>query len=94
MIKIYDDDAEYFAWLAANPGGYVLNVRRIGDPEYVVLHRVSCGTISSDSVVPGAYTCRNFLKWCGRTANELHEAAKLEGRTDGSFSKRCGLCKA
>jgi len=94
MIKIYNDDAEYFAWLAARPDGYVLNVRRISDPDYVVLHRASCGTISSDTVDPGAYTCRNYLKWCGSTSNELEEAAKLEGRADGSFSKRCNLCEA
>ncbi len=38
-LKRSSSDAEYSSWLAANPNGYVLNVRRRPDPDNVVLAR-------------------------------------------------------
>ncbi len=93
MIEFKNDEDGYFAWLTAHPTGFVLNVRHEADPDYVVLHRASCGTISSDKLTPGAYTSRGFRKWCAEEVNDLQPAAKLEGRQDGTFSKRCGLCQ-
>jgi hypothetical protein len=92
MIEFSNDDEGYLAWLTTNPNGYVLNVRRLADPNYVVLHRATCGNISTDKREPGAYTARGFRKVCATSVTELQLAAKREGRTDGSFSKRCGLC--
>jgi hypothetical protein len=93
MIEFKNDEVGYFAWLAANPNGFVLNVRSEADPGYVVLHRSGCGSISSQKPAPGAYTCRSFRKWCAETVIDLRVPAKMEGRKDGSFSKRCGLCR-
>ena len=92
-IEFKNDEDGYFSWLSANPNGYVLNVRTMPDSNYVVLHRTSCGMISSTKYEPGAYTERNFRKWCAESIEELRPAAIREGRNDGSFSKRCGLCK-
>ena len=91
-VEFKDDDDAYFAWLTAHPDGYVLNVRRWPDPSYVVLHRASCGSISSAKLARGAYTCRNYRKWCSGELSQLKRSAKLEGRKDGSFSKRCEMC--
>ena len=93
MIEFKDNEKRYFEWLAAHPDGYVLNVRSKADPNYVVLHRASCGSISSSKPAPGAYTCRGFRKWCAETILNLRVAAKKEGRQDGTFSKRCGHCR-
>ncbi len=93
MIEFLDDDEGYLSWIAANPDGLVLNVRRMTDPNYVVLHRASCGSISTDKREPGAYTTRGYRKVCAASVAELQLAAKREGRRDGSFSKRCGLCQ-
>ncbi len=93
MIEFLDDDEGYLSWIAANPDGLVLNVRRMTDPNYVVLHRASCGSISTDKREPGAYTTRGYRKVCAASVVELQLAAKREGRGDGSFSKRCGLCR-
>lgn len=93
MIEFKNDENSYFDWLAANPNGYVLNVRAEADPAYVVLHRTSCGSISSNKPALGAYTCRGYRKWCGETVLSLRIAAKKEGRQDGTFSKRCGRCR-
>jgi len=93
MIEFKNDDDGYFAWLTSRPDGFVLNVRFESDPDYVVLHRASCGSISSSKPAPGAYTSRGYRKWCAENADDLKPAAKKEGRKDGTFSKRCGLCQ-
>lgn len=93
MIEFLDDDEGYLSWIAKNPDGLVLNVRRMADPDYVVLHRASCRSISTDKHESGAYTARGYRKICADSVTELQLAAKREGRADGSFSKRCGLCQ-
>ena len=93
MIEFHNDDEGYLSWIAINPDGLVLNVRRMADPDYVVLHRARCGSISTDKREPGAYTTRGYRKVCAASVAELQLAAKREGRGDGSFSKRCGLCR-
>ena len=40
-----DDDVGYLRWVAENPQGYVVNLRRWHDPTYVVLHRACCSAI-------------------------------------------------
>ncbi len=93
MTEFLDDDESYLSWIANNPNGLVLNVRRVADPDYVVLHRANCGSISTDKREPGAYTTKGYRKVCATDMAELQLAAKREGRGDGSFSKRCGLCR-
>ena len=93
MIEFLDNDEGYLSWIAKNPDGFVLNVRRIADPGYVVLHRASCGSISTDKRESGAYTTRDYRKVCAVKIVKLQIAAKQEGRRDGSFSNWCGLCR-
>ncbi len=93
MIRFSDDDVSYLAWVAAHPDGFVLNVRHTPDRNYVVLHRASCKSISNDTHAPNAYTGRGYRKICATSVAELKLAAKSEGRSDGTFSKRCGLCR-
>ena len=92
MIRFKDDDLGYLAWIAAHPNGFVLNVRFPPDFYCVVLHRASCTSISNGTSAPGAYTGRNQRKICAASEAELKLAAKCEGRCDGTFWKRCGLC--
>jgi hypothetical protein len=92
MIEFIDDDLNYLAWVATHPDGYVLNVRRSPDPRYVILHRANCTTISTETHAPGAYTARGYRKICVSTEAMLQAAAKREGRSDGTFSKRCSHC--
>ena len=85
------DDASYLRWVASNPGGYVVNVRRRLTPDYVVLHRASCPHVSAPAA-PGAYTERGYRKYCGDTLADVREAPVRCGRPSGSFTKRCSLC--
>lgn len=92
MIEFKNDDEAYFDWLQKNQQGFVLNLRQKCDPGYVVLHRASCGLISNPKNLSGAYTARSYRKICAVNISELEQAARQEGRADGSFSKRCGHC--
>jgi hypothetical protein len=93
MIRFNDDDQSYLAWIAAHPRGYVLNIRHEPDPKYVVLHRATCPSISIDRHAEGAFTARSYRKYYAESVEALVTIAQLQGRADGSFSKRCGLCK-
>jgi hypothetical protein len=93
MIQFEGDDLSYLAWTSTHPAGFVLNVRRSADPNYVVLHRATCKSISTDVQALGAFTARSFRKICAGSIAELQLAAELEGRIDGTFSKRCGHCR-
>lgn len=88
-----NDDAAYLEWLAGNPDGYVVNVREKLSPDYVMLHRATCPTISGPQE-PGAYTERSYRKLCGRTLADVAEAPTWCRRARGSFTKRCSICGA
>jgi hypothetical protein len=93
MMRFENDDLGYLAWTEGHSEGFVLNVRRVSDRNYVVLHRASCGSISNHKQGPDAFTGRKYRKVCAGSVTELQGAAKSEGRSDGSFSKRCSLCR-
>ena len=93
MIEFCNDDDGYLAWIGENPGGFVWHVRRQRDSTYVILHRASCNSISSDLRTSGAYTARAYRKVCALNLEELQLAARKEGRHDGSFSKKCSQCR-
>jgi hypothetical protein len=92
-ITFRNDDASYLDWVREHQQGYVLNVRDVPDPNYVVLHRATCGTISRLLDRPGGYTDRNYRKIVGDTKDALKSAAIQEGRQDGTFSTECSLCR-
>ena len=54
MQEFVDDDEGYLGWIAANPTGFVLNLRSGPSHNYMVLHRATCWSISS-SRIAGAY---------------------------------------
>lgn len=92
MQKFTDDDEGYLRWIGAHPDGFVVNIERGERPGYAVLHRASCSSISRDRE-NGAYTERSYKKVVSDDLNALRAYAKSIGRTDGSFSKTCGLCQ-
>ena len=95
MAVVFDSgDGPYLAWLGAHPTGYVLNTDRSYPPEYMVLHRASCPSISV--LVPparsGGFTERDYVEACSDSEADLSAWVRLKGRPDGSFSKRCPRC--
>jgi hypothetical protein len=89
------DDRSYFHWLHAHPSGFVVNLRRHSDPDYVVLHRASCASVNTYRGMnsrPGGFTERAYRKLCGASSADLvrHLSAQF-GRPD-PITKRCSRC--
>jgi hypothetical protein len=88
-VQIFRDDEEgYLAWLAGHPAGFVLNVNRRPRPNYLILHRATCRTISGRPTRGGPWTGQ-YIKVCSH--DELQIAA-WTGRTVGAAPTRCGVC--
>lgn len=92
MEKFTDDDAGYLRWIANHPEGFVLNIERGERPEYAVLHRATCSSISRVRE-DGAYTTRNYRKVVSDDLTDIRAYTKSMGRKDGDFSKLCGHCQ-
>ncbi len=92
MMEQFSDDSRYLEWVATHPEGFVLNMRRSRDPNYVVLHRATCWTVSKSGHSDGAYTQHGYRKAVALTVDELRVVARQEGRSDGTFSKCCAHC--
>ena len=93
-IVFEDNESGYQAWLKSDHNGYVLNMHKRRNPEYAVLHRAHCKSISnfSDLARKGAYTERGYIKICSSKLVNLSKWLKSHGRPDGSFSKICSKC--
>jgi hypothetical protein len=88
-VEIFkDNDAGYLAWVAAHPAGFVLNVARSPRPDYLILHRATCRTITGRPTRGGPWT-GPYIKVC--SGDEL-EIAAWTGQTVGAAPTRCGVC--
>jgi hypothetical protein len=84
------NDKEYQEWVTRHPQGFVVNTAQGISPEYMALHKASCGHVSNfNSHKPGAFTERDYMKACSTDLDRLREWAKAHGRTDGSFTGKC-----
>lgn len=83
-----DDDAGYFAWLAANPRGFVINCGREPAAGYLILHRATCSTVSGTPSRGTAWTSA-YAKACDVAREELERWAR--GQT-GASPTPCGRC--
>ena len=96
-IQIFDqDDSAYLEWLAAHPKAFVANSRRQFDPDYLVLHRATCGSVNKHrgmDETPGGFTERNYVKICSETPEELEKLLAYFTGTAQPFSTECSLCK-
>lgn len=88
-IEIFrDDDAGYLGWLAAHQTGFVLNVARNPRPNYLILHRASCRTISGRPTRGGPWT-GPYIKVC---SDDQLQIAAWTGHHVGAGPTRCGVC--
>ncbi len=91
---VFDGNDEAFRhWLSENPDGFVVNTYRPnGSPNYLVLHRATCGTIWRAEGNDGQWSERDYMKICAATVEDLQRMARRFGRDAGDFSKVCGIC--
>jgi hypothetical protein len=87
-VRVFeDDDAGFLAWVERNQHGFVVNSYRKPDPGYLILHRVSCGTISGETA---RRQDGEFIKACAETRAELDLWAR---QNVGGELHPCGLCR-
>ena len=95
QVHIFDhSDYEYLRWLAQNRFGFVVNTPRALDPDYMMLHRAGCNTISEyhGNAERGGFTEREYIKICANDIESLRAWVRQNGRPDGSFSSMCQHC--
>lgn len=88
MRTFVRDEAGYLAWVAANPGGFVINTNRSHSAADTRLHRASCRFISGE--IYGNHTTNEFYKLCSAEVAELDAWAAREA---GGVATRCSHCK-
>ncbi|KUI31609.1 hypothetical protein AU196_10660 [Mycobacterium sp. IS-1742] len=83
-----DRDDDFLAWLAANPGGYVINILRSYSVSGARLHRASCRTINGQNPGGGKWIGQ-YAKVCAPDPAEIDQWAvdRL-----GEPIVRCGIC--
>ena len=81
-----DDDAGYLRWILDNPSGLVLNSRRTPTPDYLVLHKATCGSISTTS---GNTFMGSYMKICAHDESDLERWAH---NAVMGVIRPCGLC--
>jgi hypothetical protein len=93
-VHVPEADVAYIAWRAAHPEGFVVNILARSNPDYFVIHRTMCKTItpgSSRNNEPGAFTERTYRKVVGDSIHEL--IAWGEDRTWSRDAMRtCRVC--
>lgn len=82
-----DDDKAYLRWLTQNSKGLVVNSYLHPSPEYLILHRATCWTISTDARTN--WTTTGFIKICSLEEEELGAWAEKEV---GGQLHRCKIC--
>lgn len=89
QVRVFrDDDAAYLSWIAANPRGFVLNIRRSLNPVDARLHRAECWTIASEPGHGKLWT-GPYLKLC---ATELRALEDWAAEGVGAPVVRCRIC--
>lgn len=94
VVEFSGDDKAYQEWVTSHPQGFVVNTNQGISPKYMVLHKARCSHVSNFSTrKQGAFTQGDFMKACAVEIDRLREWAKVHGRSDGSFSGECSICK-
>ena len=92
MIEEFrDDDDGYLDWVAANPGGHVINIQRSLNPSDARVHRACCGLVTGNHTSGRTWTGQH-IKVCAVDLRELDAWAtdhggverRAVGRSDSS----------
>ena len=89
MQLFKNDDPGYLAWVESHQDGFVVNTYRKPDPRYLILHRVTCGTITGKPARGDRWTTGEFMKACSENRADLEQWAREDA---GGELKPCGIC--
>ncbi|QQQ73720.1 hypothetical protein IOD16_20885 [Saccharothrix sp. 6-C] len=82
MQRFTEDSGAYEHWLADNQDQYVVNAERSLNPDNLMLHRASCGTING--------TPARGTTWVGSYVKLVGTRVELE--TEHPTARPCRLC--
>lgn len=89
-MPMFDNaDVEYVRWLETHPQGYVLNTSRSPRPDYLILHRASCKSVSRAAEPPVRWTTGDYIKVCAGNPAEIEHWCRQER---GASPQPCGQC--
>lgn len=88
VLEFRDDD-EYREWLRRNPDGFVINIRRSGNPTDARLHHADCSALLAQ-INRDVRLADQYIKICGKTIDELHEWTYHHVRQE---IRPCGTCR-
>ena len=88
MIIFINEDDAYLRWIEENPNGFVVNANNPPRSDYLILHKSTCRTISSDHT--SNWTTNQYLKVCSNNVDELSTWAK--NRIGGALTP-CPICE-
>ncbi|NIR02228.1 MAG: hypothetical protein GTN78_18870 [Gemmatimonadales bacterium] len=86
--QFVDDEDGYLKWLAANPGGFVINSYRRPRANYLMLHQATCSTVSGDPAKGRLWTS-GYSKTCAATREQLERWAEREVGGRAILCERC-----
>lgn len=92
-----DDDGGYLQWIAANPGGYVLNCGKVPRANYLMLHAAKCHTINPTSGKGTSWYGNTYNVWTGAymkacSSNRADLVDWAQQKT-GAKPRPCNFCK-
>ena len=68
MKEFKKDDESYLDWSSTKPTGFVVNCHRQPSPKYLILHKATCGTISTSKI--GNWITTTYIKICSLSKKE------------------------
>lgn len=86
-------EADYLAWVARHPNGFVLNAGSKPRAAYMPLHTATCRTVTQyqKSARKDAFTGRGYIKVCSNDPSALLVWMARYGAKN--FSRLCSKCK-
>lgn len=89
-MPVFDHaDEAYVTWLESNPHGFVLNTYRLPNPDYLILHRATCKSISRTAEPPVRWTTSDFVKVCADNVAEIEAWCRAKA---AETPQPCGQC--
>lgn len=82
------DDEGYRDWVRIHRGGYVLNMAKFYNPNYLILHQATCHTINGEPA-RGDVFVGDYVKVCARRRNELEDWTI---KNMGTAPSQCEIC--
>lgn len=94
MIELFENnDAAFHKWMAANPTGFVLNIRKKFD-NYMVIHRANCSSFKGGSpYYDNPHTGQRYRKICSSFPQDIDDYVVEQQNVFGKKEELAPGCK-